>query len=81
MLTSSAGPLLWVGSERIARAGYLVHFANDWLVLGLYLPAVASAIDSIHPCCAPFDVGPSPCPSSSESAVPSPSWSVPTPSS
>lgn len=45
-LTSSAGPVIWVGSERIIRAGYLVHLANDWLVLAVYLPAVAAAIDS-----------------------------------
>jgi hypothetical protein len=56
VLTSSAGPLLWVGSERIARAGYALHFVNDWLVLALYLPAVASAIDS--PLLRPFRHGP-----------------------
>lgn len=56
VLTSSAGPLIWVGSERIARAGYTLHFVNDWLVLGLYLPAVAAAIDS--PLLRPFRSGP-----------------------
>ena len=45
-LTSSAGPVIWAGSERIARGGYLLHFMNDWLVLAVYLPAVAAAIDS-----------------------------------
>lgn len=55
-LTSSAGPLIWVGSERIARAGYVLHFVNDWLVLAVYLPAVAAAIDS--PLLRPFRSGP-----------------------
>lgn len=55
-LTSSAGPIIWVGSEQFARAGYLVHFANDWLVLAVYLPAVAAAIDS--PLLRPFRRGP-----------------------
>lgn len=55
-LTSSAGPLIWVGSERIARAGYLLHFLNDWLVLAVYIPAVAAAIDS--PLLRPFRRGP-----------------------
>ena len=55
-LTSSAGPVLWAGSEDIARAGYLLHFANDWLVLAVYLPAVAVAIDS--PLLRPFRRGP-----------------------
>jgi len=56
VLTSAAGPLLWVGSERIVRAGYTLHFINDWLVLAVYLPAVASAIDS--PLLRPFRRGP-----------------------
>jgi hypothetical protein len=56
VLTSSAGPLLWVGSEPIVRAGYTLHFVNDWLVLAVYLPAVATAIDS--PLLRPFRRGP-----------------------
>ncbi len=56
VLTSSAGPLLWIGSERIVRAGYLLHMVNDWLVVALYLPAVAVAIDS--PLLRPFRRGP-----------------------
>lgn len=54
-LTSSAGPVVWVGSERMARAGYMLHFVNDWLVLALYLPAVAAAIDT--PLLRPFRRG------------------------
>ena len=45
-LTSSAGPVVWAGSERIAYAGYALHLVNDWLVFAVYLPAVASAVDS-----------------------------------
>lgn len=56
VLTSSAGPVIWAGSERIARGGYLLHFMNDWLVLAVYLPAVAAAIDS--PLLRPFRRGP-----------------------
>jgi hypothetical protein len=56
VLTSSAGPLLWVGSEPIVRAGYTLHSVNDWLVLAVYLPAVATAIDS--PLLRPFRRGP-----------------------
>lgn len=56
VLTSSAGPVLWVGSERLARAGYAIHFVNDWLVLAVYLPAVAAAVDS--PLLRPFRRGP-----------------------
>lgn len=55
-LTSSAGPVIWAGSESIARAGYTLHFVNDWLVLAVYLPAVAAAIDS--PVLRPFRRGP-----------------------
>jgi hypothetical protein len=56
VLTSSAGPVLWVGSEPLARAGYTLHFVNDWLVLAVYLPAVAAAVDS--PLLRPFRRGP-----------------------
>jgi hypothetical protein len=55
-LTSSAGPVIWMGSESIARAGYTLHFVNDWLVLAVYVPAVAAAIDS--PLIRPFRRGP-----------------------
>lgn len=52
----SAGPVLWAGSEPLARAGYTLHFVNDWLVLAVYLPAVAAAVDS--PLLRPFRRGP-----------------------
>ena len=55
-ITSSAGPVIWMGSEHLVRVGYLLHFANDWLVLAVYLPAVAAAIDS--PFLRPFRRGP-----------------------
>ena len=55
-LTSSAGPVIWVGAEWLARAGYALHFMNDWLVLAVYLPAVAAAVDS--PLLRPFRRGP-----------------------
>lgn len=56
VLTSAAGPLLWVGSEQIYRMVLGVHFANDWLLIAAYLPALAVAINS--PLLRPFRRGP-----------------------
>ena len=46
ILTGSSGPALWIGSAEGVRLASLAHFANDWLLLAAYLPALAVAIDS-----------------------------------
>ncbi len=46
ILTSVAGPPLWVGSEQILGVLMKVHVVNDWLLIAAYLPALAVAIDS-----------------------------------
>ncbi len=56
ILTGFSGPALWIGSAEGVRLSALAHFANDWLLLGVYLPAVAVAVDS--PLLRPFRGGP-----------------------
>jgi hypothetical protein len=46
ILTGFSGPALWIGSAEGVRLAALAHFMNDWLLLGVYLPAVAVAVDS-----------------------------------
>ena len=55
VLTSGASPIMWIGSSRLVQAGYTFHVMNDCLVLAVYLPAVAAAIDS--PLLKPFRSG------------------------
>lgn len=54
--TGSSGPALWLGFPDGVRIASLAHFANDWLLLAAYLPALAVAIDS--PLVRPFRRGP-----------------------
>lgn len=56
ILTGSSGPPLWLASPEGVRLASLAHFANDWLLLAAYLPALAVAIDS--PLVRPFRRGP-----------------------
>lgn len=56
VLSSGAGVLLWLVSERLAWAGGLFHYLNDCLLLATYLPAVAVVVDS--PLVRPFRRGP-----------------------
>jgi hypothetical protein len=56
ILTGSSGPPLWIGSAEVVRLLSLAHFANDWLLLAVYLPAVAVAVES--PLLGPFRRGP-----------------------
>ena len=56
ILTGSSGPPLWIGSAEGVRILSLAHFTNDWLLLAVYLPAVAVAVES--PLLAPFRRGP-----------------------
>jgi hypothetical protein len=46
IVTSSSGPALWIASAEGVRLVSLAHFANDWLLLAVYLPAVSVAVDS-----------------------------------
>lgn len=46
VLTSSSGPALWIASPEGVRLVSVAHFANDWLLLAAYLPAVAVAVES-----------------------------------
>lgn len=46
IVTSSSGPVLWIASAEGVRLLSLVHFANDWLLLAVYLPALSVAVDS-----------------------------------
>jgi hypothetical protein len=55
ILTGSSGPPLWIGSAEAVRLASLSHFTNDWLLLAVYLPAVAVAVDS--PLLRPFRSG------------------------
>ena len=56
ILTGFSGPALWIGSAEGVRLPALAHFTNDWLLLAVYLPAVAVAVDS--PLLRPFRGGP-----------------------
>lgn len=56
ILTGFSGPALWIGSADSVRLAALAHFANDWLLLATYLPALAVVIDS--PLLRPFRRGP-----------------------
>ena len=56
VVTGSSGPPLWIASPEGVRLASLAHFANDWLLLAAYLPALAVAIDS--PLVRPFRRGP-----------------------
>ncbi len=56
IVTGFSGPTLWIASAEGVRLASLAHFANDWLLLAVYLPAVSVAVDS--PLLRPFRNGP-----------------------
>jgi hypothetical protein len=46
IITSFAGPPLWIGDESTYRSVMLLHAVNDGLIVALYLPTLAAVIDS-----------------------------------
>ena len=56
IVTGFSGATLWIASAEGIRLASLAHFANDWLLLAVYLPAVSVAVDS--PMLRPFRSGP-----------------------
>ena len=55
MLTGILGPPQWLLQESHAYSAMLLHFSNDCLLLAVYLPAIAVAVDS--PLLRPFRHG------------------------
>ena len=56
MLTGLGGPLQWFVQEHHVHFIFKLHVLNDCLLIALYLPAIAAAIDS--PLLRPFRDGP-----------------------